>query len=303
MEQILGFVDAGQIVTRIVEFLPRAATALVILAVFFLIYRVTRVPIVATLRRTQLHEKLIDLLIGNIYRYVLMIFGIVMALDQLGVNVGAALAGLGVAGIAVGFAAQDSIANTIAGFLIFWDKPFIVGHWIKVNEEFGQVADITLRTTRIRTNRNTYVVIPNKSIIDAVLENFTHHGEIRVEVPVGIAYKEHIPKAREVLLARIGGLEGIRSRPAPDVVVMELGGSSVNLMVRVWIDDAGEQPAVFCRVMEESKLALDAAGIQIPYPHLQLFVDDVQDRVWERFVPALAGVGRGGGNGGTAHGD
>jgi len=295
VERILELVNGEQLVTRIVEFLPRVVTALVMLAVFLAIYRVTRVPIVAALQRTRLHEKLIDLLIGNIYRYVLMIFGIVMALDQLGVNVGAALAGLGVAGIAVGFAAQDSIANVIAGFLIFWDQPFIVGDWIKVNDEFGQVADITLRTTRIRTNRNTYVVIPNKSIIDAVLENFTHHGEIRVEVPVGIAYKENIPAARKVLLERVGAMDGIRREPAPDVVVMELGGSSVNLLVRVWIDEAAEQPATFSRVMEESKLALDAAGIQIPYPHLQLFVENVENRVWEGLDPVLAGAGRGSG--------
>jgi small conductance mechanosensitive channel len=209
-----------------------------------------------------------------------MIFGLVMAAAQLGIDVGAALAGLGVAGIAVAFAAQDSVANVISGIIIFWDKPFNVGDWIKVADQFGRVNNITLRSTRIRTARNTYVVIPNKAIIDAVLENLTQHGELRVDVPIGIAYKEDIRAARRVLLEAVGRLDGIKRDPAPDVVVEELGDSSVNLLVRVWIDDAEDVPGAHFRTIEAAKLALDEAGIQIPYPHLQLFVDDVEDRVW-----------------------
>lgn len=94
-----------------------------------------------------------------------------MAASQLGVNIGAALAGLGVVGIAVGFAAQETIANMIAGFLIFWDRPFKVGDFITTEEKYGEVREITMRTTRIRTMENTYVVIPNKQIIGDTLVN------------------------------------------------------------------------------------------------------------------------------------
>ncbi len=213
-----------------------------------------------------------------------------MAASQVGINVGAALAGLGVVGIAIGFAAQDILSNIIAGFVIFLDKPFEVGDLIQAEEHYGSVTNITLRSTRIRTPQNTYVVVPNKRIIDAVVVNHSKHGETRVDVPVGIAYKESIPDARKVLLDAVSGLKDVVDHPVPSVVVDELGGSSVNLTVRVWIENAEREKPVFFSVLEASKLALDAAGIQIPYPHLQLFWDDVEDRVVRKLAMVSKGM-------------
>jgi small conductance mechanosensitive channel len=195
--------------------------------------------------------------------------------------VGAALAGIGVAGVAVGFAAQDTLANIIAGFVIFWDKPFIVGDWIWVADQYGMVQDITMRTTRIRTRQNTYVILPNKTIIDTVLENRSQHGRMRVDVPVGIAYKEDVRQARNVLLEAVSEIPDILSDPPPTIVVDGLGNSSVDLIVRVWIDSAEREKPIHFRVVEAAKLSLDAAGIEIPFPHLQLFVDQIEDPVWE----------------------
>jgi small conductance mechanosensitive channel len=205
----------------------------------------------------------------------------------------AALAGISVAGIAVGLAAQDSLSNMIAGFQIFWDKPFVVGDHVTVMDKYGRVVDITMRTTRIRTQQNTYVVIPNKHIIDSVLVNHTKHGETRVEVEIGIAYKESIAEARRVLLEAVSKIDGVLADPAPDVVVTGTGSSSVDLRVRLWINDAHIERRTYFRAMEASKLALDAAGIQIPFPHLQLFVDSVEERVWKR-MEGVVTAGRSG---------
>jgi small conductance mechanosensitive channel len=213
-----------------------------------------------------------------------------MAASQVGINVAAALAGLGVAGIAIGFAAQDLLSNIIAGFVIFLDKPFEVGDLIRVQEHYGRVANITLRSTRIQTRQNTYVVVPNKRIIDEVVVNHSKHGATRVDVPVGIAYKENIPGARKVLLDAVSRVENVIEHPAPSVVVEELGGSSVNLLVRVWIENAEEERSIFFAVLEASKLALDAANIQIPFPHLQLFWDDIEDRVMQKLASVPKGV-------------
>jgi small-conductance mechanosensitive channel len=135
-------------------------------------------------------------------------------------------------------------------------------------------------------------VIPNKSIIDQVLVNHSKHGETRIDVPVGIAYKEDIPAAREVLLAAVREFEEIARHPAPEVVCTALGSSSVDLEVRVWIENAGHEQPIYVKVMEASKRALDAAGIEIPYHHLQLFVEDVRQRVWKQAakLPALAAI-------------
>ena len=292
MPNLLQYLDVRLILDQAAAFLPRLVLALFVLFAFWVAFRVTRKGLRVALGRSGVHEYLVRLLVDDIYRVILLVFAVVMAADQLGFNVGAALTGLGIAGVALGFAAQDSIANVIAGFLIFIDKPFGVDDWVSVSDRYGQVTEITLRSTRIRTPMNTFVVIPNKQIIDQVLVNHTKHGRTRVDVPVGIAYKEYIPQARSALIEAVGGLEGVSKEPAPDVVVEALGASSVDMKIRVWVEDASHERPAFYSVMEASKLALDAAGIQIPYHHMQLFVEDVDDRVWSK-VANLQAAGDG----------
>ena len=207
MDSLVARFDLEGLLTEVARFAPRLLVAAAVLLAFWILYRVTRSPLRAALARSGLHGKLVDLMIDSVYRYAVFAFGLVMALSQLGVNVGAAITGLGVAGVAVGLAAQDTLANTIAGFTIFWDKPFTVGDWITVAGEYGRVQDITLRSTRIRTPRNSYVVVPNKRIIDEVMENDSKHGEVRVDVPLGIAYKEDTEAARKALLSAVRDLD------------------------------------------------------------------------------------------------
>ncbi len=285
LEEVLNRLNVQELLTNFVAgflaFLPSLLAAIIILVAAYVISRALRAVFRRALLRAKFEEVLVGLLVDNVLHYFIIILGLLMALSQLGVNVTAALAGVGVAGIAIGFAAQDSVANVISGILIFWDKPFVVGDWIETEGQYGKVTYITLRTTRIRTPQNTYIVVPNKRIIDEVLENFSKHGEVRVDAVVGIAYKEDIGKAREVLLEAVKSVDHVLDEPAPDVVVDELGGSSVNLKVRVWIESADKRRGTYFNVTEAAKLALDEAGIEIPFPHLQLFVDTVEERVWD----------------------
>lgn len=289
MQRLFELVDPQQLAMMAVGYLPRLLAALAVLFVFWLLLKATRPALRAVFRRADFAEPLIRLLVDNVYRYTVLLFALVMAARQVGIDMGAALTGIGVAGIALGFAAQDSLANTIAGFMIFWDKPFHVGDFVTTQGEYGEVVNITMRTTRIRTRENTYLVIPNKEIIDEPLINHSMFGETRINVPVGIAYKEDIREARRVLLDAIEGIDGVEEEPPPAVVVRELGDSSVNLELRVWIRDSSQERPIFFVVLEAAKLALDAAGIQIPFPHLQLFVDEVEERVWERAQRLRAG--------------
>ncbi len=283
--EIINRLDVEALVTQTTAFIigsiPDAVVAIAVLIGFWIFYRISSLALRGLLNRSGIHATLINMLIDNVYRYVVLGFGVIMAADQIGVNVAAALAGIGVVGIAVGFAAQDTLSNIIAGFLIFFDKPFMVGDWLHVADQVGEVSEITMRTTRIRTKNNTWVVIPNKKIIDEVLVNHSKHGDTRLDVPVGIAYKENIPQAREVLERAVKGLKGVAADPPPEIVVTGLGASSVDLEVRVWISKASDEPPVFYRVVEAAKLALDEAGIEIPFPHLQLFVDDIRPNVWK----------------------
>lgn len=291
MAEILNNLQLDALLTQVVAWLPSLFAAILIFVAFWAAHRVSRGAVKRMLEAAGLDHALRGMLL-SIYRAGIFVFAAVMAASQLGIDVGAALAGLGVVGLTIGFAAKDSLTNTIAGFLIFWDKPFEVNDWVTVTGEYGKVTNITMRTTRIRTLNNTYVVIPNQLMIDEVLVNHSKHGETRIVIPVGIAYKESIDDARKVMLKALSGVEGVLKDPAPRVVAANLGGSSVDLEVRVWIDDASQEKPIFFRSLEACKNALDEAGIEIPFPHLQLFMDGIKDEVLDKAAgkwPVLRG--------------
>jgi small conductance mechanosensitive channel len=288
----LSFLDPQAAVDTLVGFLPKLAAALLVLLVFWVGARLSQPALRAALRRADFADTLIKLLVDNLYRFAVLVVGAIMAASQVGIDVGAAIAGLGVAGVALGFAAQDSVANTIAGFLIFWDKPFLVGQQITTQGRYGEVTNITMRTTRIRTANNIYIVVPNRQIIEDAILNHSLHGGLRVDVPVGIAYNEDISAAREALLAVARTAEGVSSSREPAVVVAELADSSVNLELRVWIEEAAREKAVYVALLEAAKVALDEAGIEIPFPHLQLAIDEFKEPV-QAHLRELVTAGRG----------
>jgi len=267
------WLDLRALGTAAVAFLPHLLAAAVILLLFWVTYRVTRPTLRQILLRSHFDQALVQLLIDNIYRVALIVVSVVVAAGQVGINILPAVAGLGVIGIALGFAAQDSVSNMISGFLIFWDKPFVVGDYVSVQDQYGRVAEITLRTTRIRTPSNSYVVIPNRKMIESTLINHSKHGGMRVDIPVTIANDESVEKARRVLLAAAVAVDGVASRPEPDVVVNALGTVGVELQVRVWIDDAALERPVRFRVTEACKDALDRAKVQVPAPQIQLLLE------------------------------
>ena len=271
--------------------LPEFVSAAIVLLFFWGAYRVTRRMLHVALRRAKIEPVLARLLVDNIYQFALMAIGIVMAADQMGFNVGAALAGLGVIGIAVGFAAQDTLSNIIAGFLILWDKPFHVRDWITIEGKYGEVVEITLRSTRVRTLDNTFVVVPNKTVLNATLVNHSKNGDTRVNIPLSIAYKEDIAAARQALLGAVANIDHVLDDPAPTVVVDALGDSGVHLIIFAWIHDARLEKEVFFAGLEASKKALDEAGIQIPFHHLQLFLEGIDKQPMQALREAFAAQG------------
>lgn len=280
------------LLTQFVAWLPSLVAAAVILLAFWLLFRITRSALHHLLHRTGFEPALINMVI-NVYRFVILTFGLVMAASQLGFNVGAALAGLGVVGLTIGFAAKDSLSNVMAGFLIFWDKPFHVGQWVTVGDYYGKIGEITMRTTRLQTRDNKWIIIPNATVIDQTLVNHSTNGRTRLQVPVGIAYPQDIGEARQVILEAIEPLDFVLKDPAPGVVLNDFGSSSVDLLLFVWIKDAQDEKPVFFSVLEAIKVALDRADIEIPFPqmdlHLRSIADEVLDAMKERFAVASGG--------------
>ncbi|MFN2432193.1 MAG: mechanosensitive ion channel family protein [Gemmatimonadota bacterium] len=252
---------------------PRVALALMVLLAFVGLSLVITLLLRRVFARTHLEKDVADLLL-TLARYVVIGFGAMVALENLGFNVTSVIAGLGIAGIALGFAAKDSLANFIAGITILWDRPFRVGDRIDVAGSTGIVRKITLRTTRLDTVRNEVVILPNQTMVTEKIVNHTMRPSLRVDVPFGIAYGEDVKAAREVVLATVAGDDAVRPKPEPAVVVTELASSSVNMELRVWLKDPRTEIQARLRYLEKVKAALDAAGIEIPFPQVTVHVGD-----------------------------
>lgn len=267
---------------------PNLLSAIFVGLVFYGFYRFFYRVTQRVLHRSSHVEAGLENLLMKLLSVAGIGFILIIVLSQLGFNVTALIAGLGIAGLALGFAAQDTLANFIAGVTILLDRPFKVGDWIEIDATYGQVAELTLRSTRVRTLGNRTLVIPNTTMINHSLTNYSNDGRkagLRVDVRFGIAYKERPAEAREVVLPLAHDDDRVMSSPPPDVVVTELADSSVNMAFRVWIYDPGNEYAVRFHYTERIREALREADIEIPFPHLQLFIDETKGLTGEDAPP------------------
>jgi len=221
-------------------------------------------------------NKVDDIIFDLLNRFsgaILYVTATVLALDILGINVMPFIAGAGVAGIAVGFAAKDTLSNLIAGVLLIIDRPFEIGDRIEVwsapagSATWGDVIDIGLRATRIKTTDNIVIIIPNNEIMKRDIVNYTTISTlIRVRVNIGVSYEADIRKAKDIIIDVARRMEWVADAPPPKVVVRNFGDSSVDLQLRVWIRNARRRMDTVSFVIDNVKEAFDQAGIEIPYP-------------------------------------
>ncbi len=261
------YVEVMQAWNAFIGFLPRFIAGILVFATFYLLYHGTVLILRHVLERRKAHASIISLTVKT-YKIALITTGVVLALQQMGVHITAALTGLGVLGVALGFAAQDSVSNYIAGITIFWDKPFYVGDYIEVGERYGRVTEITMRSTRIRTRQNQYLIVPNRTIVNELVINHSKNGEVRVDIPVSIAYENDVMRARDVLLAIVDPDSDPRLSQylRANVVVNRLADSGVDLYFRLWINNAEDEMPVRFEYLEKAKYALEGAGLNIPFP-------------------------------------
>jgi small-conductance mechanosensitive channel len=221
---------------------------------------------------TKVDDIVFDLL-NKFAGAVIYAIAIILALDILGVNIMPFIAGAGIAGIAIGFAAKDTLSNLIAGVLLILDRPFEVGDRIEVwsaptgSATWGDVIDIGLRATKIKTTDNIVIVIPNNEIMKRDIVNYTIiTSKIRIRINIGIAYDADLKKAKDIISAVAGTSDWVAEEPPPKVVVRNFGESSVDLQLRVWINDARRRMDVIDYITDAVKEAFDSQGIEIPYP-------------------------------------
>jgi small conductance mechanosensitive channel len=240
--------------------------AILILAGFWTFYRLTKRPLTRLLFQNGFDSYLVDIAINNFYKSILVIVAIITALAQVGINILAAMTGFGIAGIAIGFAAKDSLGNIIAGVTILWDKPFVVGDWIEVNGEYGQVQFITLRTTRIHTLNNHHVIIPNENIINTTVTNHHHARPVRRITRVFVPYGSNIEEAKRVILEALDDDDSIQKKPEPAVGVDETENGLIPLIIFAWAANARKAIPLNSTVQTIATTALVKHGFATPHP-------------------------------------
>jgi small conductance mechanosensitive channel len=212
--------------------------------------------------------------VGNFVYYGIFLLAIFAGLETLGVQTASFVAVLAAAGFAVGLALQGTLANFAAGIMLLVFRPFSVDDYVEIAGETGFVTEIQLFFTRLRTRENRLIIVPNGDIFGATIENIFEGDEIRVDCDVGTDYPADIDATREVLLEAARNVEDRLEEKGEQAALVELGGSSINWQVRVWA-----RPEDYFRLKQELtrevKYALDEADIGIPYPQMDVHLDQV----------------------------
>jgi small conductance mechanosensitive channel len=200
-----------------------------------------------------------------------MLIGIIIAVAQVGVEVGPVLAGLGIAGFVVGFALQDTLSNFASGLMILVYRPFDVGDAVEAAGVTGKVDQMNLVSTMILTFDNQLLIVPNKQVWGGIIRNITHQDKRRVDMTFGIGYSDDIPKAEKILTEIVTAHEKVLKDPEPVVRLHTLGESSVDFIVRPW-SKTDEYWDVYWDVTREVKRRFDEEGISIPFPQRDVHI-------------------------------
>ncbi|GJG89625.1 transporter [Gemmatimonadetes bacterium T265] len=256
--------------------LPYFVIGLVVLLLFYVAGRLVRRVAHEAGERTRLDVELADIF-GKLAVILVTALGVLVAAVIVFPSFTPAglVQGLGVTSVAVGFAFKDILQNFFAGILILLRKPFVVGDQIRVKDFEGTVEEITTRSTRLKTYDGERVVLPNGDVYTSSILVRTAYPTRRVKFGVGVGYPDSIEEARAAILRVVGGAEGVLADPAPSAYVEELAGSSVNFAVYFWTDShQANVLAVRDRVATGIKHALDAAKIDMPFPHTVVLFHD-----------------------------
>lgn len=207
--------------------------------------------------------------------YAIYSITLVAVLGVFGVPFSALGTFLGLIGLGFSFALRDTISNFIAGLMIMINRPFKVGDQIGTQGEEGTVKDIRIRATDIKTYDGRKVIVPNSSLYNDVVINNTYYDERRFEVIVGVGYDDDVQTAKELAEETLEDVESIEDEPAPEVLVNELGGSSVNLKLRGWTKPSkANMVSTTSEVTQKNKEKYDAEGIDIPYPIKKVYLNE-----------------------------
>jgi len=255
------------------NFVPKLVGVFVLFFVAWIVAKWTSKLVRRGLEKASF-DKTLTHFFSNLTRYAIILMAVLSCLGAFGVATTSFAAVIGAAGLAVGLAFQGTLGNFAAGIMLLIFRPYKVDDVVSVAGVTGKVIEIALFTTQFDTVDNRRIIVPNGNIFGTTIENISYHEKRRVDVNVGTDYNADIDNTKEILERAAKAVSGSSTEPAPQVVLTDLGDSTINWQVRVWCPSA-DYFAVKESVTHDVKKALDAANISIPYPQMDLHLDGV----------------------------
>jgi len=254
--------------------IPWGIKIVLALAIFYIGRMVVSsvVSVVSKLMRGRGTDEILVSFLTSILRWVLLLFVIIAALSQLGINTTSLVALLGAAGLAIGLSLQSSLSNFASGVMLIIFRPFTKGDFVEAGGAMGVVDKISIFTTTMTSPDNKEIIVPNGAILGNNITNFSARPTRRVDMVFGISYDDDIRKAKQLLEEIIAADERVLADPAPVIALGELADSSVNFLVRPWAKSE-DYWGLLCDTTETVKLKFDEAGISIPYPQMDVHFD------------------------------
>jgi len=260
MEKYLKYLEG-----LIIEYTPKVLVALAILIIGLFVIKLVVKGAKKAMNKGGIDATL-QTFLSNLLGWALKILLIIVVISKLGVETTSFAAIIAAAGLAVGMALQGSLANFAGGVLIMIFKPFKLGDFIEAQGESGTVKEIAIFTTKLNTTDNKEIIIPNGTLSNGNIVNYSTEATRRVDFTFGVGYDSDIKKTKDILYGILNEHPLVLKTPAAAVSLSELGDSSLNFFTRGWVKKEDYWTVKF-EVMEQAKEAFDKAGIDIPYPH------------------------------------
>ena len=266
MDLLLNWLTENQ--TLLIGYLIKLITAIAIFVVGQFIAKIIRKIITKILDKRGVDAAVISFIASLVYALVFMV-AIIAAISHLGFNTTSLIAIMGAAGLAIGLALQGSLSNFASGVLIISLRPFKSGDFVEVSGIAGIVEEILIFSTTLRTGDNKTVIIPNGAITSGTITNYSTKPTRRIDLIIGVSYDANLAQTKKVLSDVVAKHTLVLKDQDVTIGVSELADNSVNLVVRPWVKSENYWPVYF-DLLENIKVALDEAGIEIPYPQLSL---------------------------------
>jgi small conductance mechanosensitive channel len=260
--------DIASLMGKLQELLVVHGIKIIIALVIFIVGRWI-VKAVRNFIKSMMTKKNVDPAVNSfvcsLIYVTLLIFVIIAALAQVGIQTTSLIAVLGAASLAIGLALQGSLANFAAGVLLIIFRPFKVGDYVECAGTAGAVYEMQIFTTQLKSPDNKKIIIPNAKLLGDVITNYSAQETRRVDLVIGVSYSDDLQKVEKVLTDILSQDERVLKDPAPTIAVLELADSSVNFAVRPWVK-TGDYWNVYFALTKNIKMRLDAEGIAIPFP-------------------------------------